>query len=105
MPLDRLPDLNPEEGVVLDEELAYSDDVLVKIFALGPRSELDPHAHEGSRNVFHVLEGEVVVVQDDDEERIAAPGVVVHEPGAVHGARNESDERAVLTATFAPSPG
>ena len=105
MTLDRLPDLDPDKGSVIDEELAYSADVLVKVFALGPHSELSPHAHEGSTNVFHVLEGEVVVIQDDAEERVAAPGVVVHDPGAVHGARNESDERAVLTATFAPSPG
>ncbi|MGM0399562.1 MAG: cupin domain-containing protein [Halobacteriota archaeon] len=105
MALDRLPDLDPDEGTVIDEELAYSADVLVKVFALGPNATLDPHAHEGSTNVFHVVEGEVVVVQDDDEERVTAPGVVVHEPGAVHGARNETDERAVLTATFAPSPG
>lgn len=105
MALDRLPDIDPDEGTVVDEELAYSADVLVKVFALGPNAELNPHAHEESTNVFHVLEGEVVVIQDDTEERVAAPGVVVHDPGAVHGARNESNERAVLTATFAPSPG
>lgn len=105
MTLDRLPDIEPGDGAVVDEELAYSEDVLVKVFALGPNAELDPHAHEDSTNVFHVVEGAVVVAQDDAEERVAAPGVVVHDPGTVHGARNESDERAVLTATFAPSPG
>jgi len=105
MALDRLPDLDPADGEVLDEELAYSEDVLVKVFAFGPNAELSPHAHEGSTNTFHVLEGELVVVSDDDEERVSAPGVVVHDPGAVHGARNESDERAVLTATFSPPPG
>ncbi|UWG48773.1 Cupin domain containing protein [Halanaeroarchaeum sp. HSR-CO] len=105
MALDRLPDLDPDEGTVIDEELAYFEDVLVKVFAFGPNATLEPHAHEGSTNVFHVVEGEVVVVQDDVEERVTAPGVVVHEPGAVHGARNETDQRAVLTATFAPSPG
>jgi quercetin dioxygenase-like cupin family protein len=105
MSLDQLPVLDPAAGEVLDAEVAVTDDVLVKVFALGPGGEIDPHAHAGSTNVFHVLEGEVVVVQDGTEETITAPGVVVHDPGADHGARNESAARAVLTATFAPPPG
>lgn len=105
MALDQLPDLDPDEGEVLDGEVAINDDVLVKVFALGPGAELSPHAHEGSTNVFHVIEGRVVVVQGGTEETVMAPGVVVHEPGAEHGARNETDERAILTATFAPPPG
>lgn len=105
MTLDQLPALDPAPGEVLDAEVAVTDGVLVKVFALGPGGAIDPHAHAGSTNVFHVLEGEVVVVQDDTEETVSAPGVVVHEPGADHGARNESDTRAVLTATFAPPPG
>jgi len=43
-----------------------------------------------------------VVVQGDDEETVDAPGVVVHERGVPHGARNETDEVAVFTATMAP---
>lgn len=105
MGLDVLADLEPDPGTVQDAELAVSDDVLVKVFALGPNAELHPHAHDGSTNVFHVLDGEVVVVSDDEEETVDAPGVVVHDPGTVHGAKNETDERAVLTATFAPPPG
>ena len=105
MTLDSLSVPDPQEGEVLDAEVAVNDDVLVKVFALGPGAELSPHTHEGSTNVFHVLEGTVVVVRDEDEESVTAPGVVVHEPGAEHGARNETDERAVLTATFAPPPG
>lgn len=102
--LDSLPTLDPEPGAVASAEVAVTDDTLVKAFALGPGARLDPHEHGGSTNVFHVLEGAVTVIQDDDSERIAAPGVVVHERGAVHGAENESDETALITATFAPAP-
>ncbi len=105
MALDRLPDLDPADGEVIDEELAYSDDVLLKVFALGPDAEITPHAHDGSTNVFHVVAGEVTVIQDATEETVSAPGVIVHEPGMDHGARNESDETALITATFAPPPG
>ena len=102
--LDRYPDLDPDEGEVLTEELAVADDVLVKAFALGPGAELDPHDHADSTNVFHVLDGDVVVVQDDDEETVSAPGVVFHERGVVHGARNETDDVAVFTASLCPLP-
>jgi quercetin dioxygenase-like cupin family protein len=102
MPLDRYPDLAPETGEVVTEELYYSPDELVKAFALGPGAEVEPHEHGDQTNTFHVLEGELVVVQGEEEETIEAPGVVVHERGEPHGARNESDDVAVFTATMAP---
>ena len=81
-----------------------TDDVLVKAFALGPGAELSAHDHPNATNVFHVLEGTVTVIQGDDEEEVSAPGVVLHERGEVHGARNDGDETAVLTASLCPLP-
>lgn len=102
MTLDRYPDLDPDAGEVLTEELYFSEDALVKAFALGPGANVDPHEHADQTNAFHVLTGEVVVVQGGDEEAVEAPGVVVHERGVPHGARNETDDVAVFTATMAP---
>ncbi|MFB6072082.1 MAG: cupin domain-containing protein [Halobacterium sp.] len=102
MALDRYPDLAPEPGEVATAELYVSGDALVKAFALGPGAEVEPHEHADQTNAFHVLEGEVVVVQGGDEAAVAAPGVVVHERGVPHGARNESDDVAAFTATMAP---
>ncbi|SEW26209.1 cupin domain-containing protein [Halobacterium jilantaiense] len=102
MALDRYPDVDPDEGEVVTEELFVSEDALVKAFALGPGAAVDPHEHADQTNAFHVLSGEVVVVQGDDEEAVTAPGVVVHERGVPHGARNDSDAAAVFTATMAP---
>lgn len=105
MSLDRLPDLDPDDGEVVDEELAVTDDVLVKVFALGPGARIDAHEHDGATNVFHVLEGEVTAIQDEDEESITAPGVVLNERGQAHGARNDADDVAILTASLCPLPG
>jgi quercetin dioxygenase-like cupin family protein len=107
MPLDRLSafDADPDAGEVIDGELAVTDDVLVKAFALGPDGTIDPHEHDGATNVFHVVRGEVTVQQDDTEETIAAPGVVLNERGQAHGAYNHTDEVAVLTASLCPLPG
>lgn len=97
-------DLDPADGEVETAELVVTDDVLVKAFALGPDAELEPHEHADSTNVFHVLEGTVTVVRDEESELISAPGVVHHERGAVHGARNETDDRVVFTASLCPLP-
>jgi quercetin dioxygenase-like cupin family protein len=105
MTLDRLQSLAPDDGEVATAELVVSDDVLVKAFALGPGAELQPHEHADSTNVFHVLRGTVTVLQEDREEAIEAPGVVHHERGVDHGARNDTDDVAVFTASLCPMPG
>ena len=106
MSLDRLDldSLSPDDGAVETAEVVVTDDVLVKLFALGPGATLDPHEHGDSTNVFHVLEGTVTVIQGDDEEEADAPGVVLHERGVVHGARNDTDETVYFTASLCPLP-
>jgi quercetin dioxygenase-like cupin family protein len=108
MTLDRYPDaaaLTPEEGEVQTAELVVTDDVLVKAFALGPGATLDPHEHGDSTNVFHVLSGTVTVLQGEEEERVEAPGVVLHERGVEHGARNDTEDVVRFTASLCPLPG
>jgi len=102
---DALAELDPGEGDVETTELVVSDDVLVKLFALGPDAELDPHEHADSTNVFHVVDGTVTVARDEEEGAVAAPGVVLNERGDVHGARNETDRVVAFTASLCPLPG
>ena len=96
--------LDPGPGEVETAEILVTDDVLVKAFVLGPDAAVDPHEHADATNVFHVLEGEPTVIRDGEEAALAAPAVVPNERGAVHGARNDTDDRAVLTASIAPLP-
>lgn len=100
--MDRHVDLDPEAGEVLTRELFVTDDLLVKAFALGPGAELAPHEHADQTNVFHVLEGDLVVASGGEEAAVSAPAVVGHERGRPHGARNESDAPATFTATMGP---
>ena len=102
--MDLYPTLDPDENEVVDTELVVTDDVLVKAFGLGPGATLSTHDHPDSTNVFHVLEGTVTVVRDGEEETVSAPGVVEHPRGVPHGARNETDETVVLTASLCPMP-
>ncbi len=101
---DAVADLDPEPGSTETAELVVTDDVLVKAFVLGPGGEIPPHEHADATNVFHVLEGEPTVIRDEESETLAAPAVVLNERGDVHGARNETNERAVLTASLCPLP-
>lgn len=107
MALDLLSafDADPDHGGVVDGELAVTDDVLVKAFALGPDGRISPHEHDGATNVFHVLQGTVTVERDEETETVTAPAVVLNERGQVHGAHNDTDEVAVLTASLCPLPG
>lgn len=102
--MNRLPERSPDDGEVLTEELVVDDDVLVKAFYLGPGAELDSHDHPESTNVFHVLRGTVTVLQDEEAAAVDAPGVVLHEKGVPHGARNDTDETVVFTASLCPLP-
>ncbi|OLZ41144.1 cupin [Natrinema saccharevitans] len=101
---ESIADLEPGAGEIETAELVVSDDVLVKAFALGPGAELEAHDHADSTNVFHVLEGTVTVVQGEEREAIDAPGVVHHERGVDHGARNETGETVIFTASLCPLP-
>ena len=98
--LDRLPDLEPAPGETESAEVALTDDLLVKAFALAPGASVPPHDHPGSTNVFHVLRGTPTAIRDGEEETVSAPGVVVNERGAVHGLRNDGDDVALVTATY-----
>ena len=95
----------PDPGAVVTGELGVTDDVLVKAFALGPDATIETHEHATETNVFHVVRGTVTVERDGETETISAPGVVINERGQAHGAHNDSDEVAVLTASLCPFPG
>ncbi|MFC6615870.1 cupin domain-containing protein [Halopenitus salinus] len=101
---DAIADLDPARGEVETAEVVVTDDVLVKAFVLAPDAAIDPHEHADSTNVFHVLEGSPTVIRNGARERLEAPAVVHNERGDVHGAENETDERAVLTASLCPLP-
>lgn len=104
MSMDELPDVSPAENDLETAELVVEDDVLVKLFALGPGAAFDPHVHDDCENVFHLLEGQVEVTQDGTTETVEAPGVVHNPRGVEHGAKNDSEEPALLTASLCPLP-
>lgn len=104
MTANSLSELTPGEEEVATAEVLSNDDVLVKVFALGPGAGIDPHEHPDCTNVFHLIEGSVTITQDGDREGVVAPAVIPNERGVTHGANNDADNVAILTATLAPHP-
>lgn len=104
MSLNDLPDLTADESEVRSSEAVISDDVLVKVFALGPGGQLSLHEHPDCTNVFHVLAGTVTVLQGEREEQITAPGIIHNARGVPHGARNDTDDQVLLSASLCPMP-
>lgn len=84
--------------------LVVTDDVLVKGFVLGPDAGLDSHEHADRTNGSHVLERSVPVIQDEDDERVGALGVVLNVRGTVHGAHNEANETVIFAVSLCPLP-
>jgi mannose-6-phosphate isomerase-like protein (cupin superfamily) len=104
MTTDELPDVSPADNEVETAELVVEDDVLVKLFALGPGAAFEPHVHHDCENVFHLLAGRVRVTQEGRTETFEAPAVVHNPRGVEHGAENPADEPALLTASLCPLP-
>jgi mannose-6-phosphate isomerase-like protein (cupin superfamily) len=63
-----------------------------------------PHHHEQSVERFEVETGSLVMTLDDTERTVPAGEMVTVDTGVVHGFRNETDERALVT-TEIRSPG
>lgn len=104
MDIDLLQHHNPDSGTVESTELVVSEDVLVKQFSLGADGKIDPHTHNDSTNILHLLKGSVEVVQDETSEVLTAPAVIHNKPGVTHGVKNVGDSTAVVTASLCPLP-
>jgi len=62
------------------------------------------HSHEGMDKVYHVVEGEGVVLLEGRELPIGRGELVVAPDGVPHGIRNTGTNRLLVLAILAPSP-
>lgn len=77
----------------------------VDLYTLLPGQAQRPHVHPEADKVYLVLEGEVVLVVDD-EEALLPDGSAGYAPaGSRHGVKNASANPAVLFVVMAPKAG
>jgi len=79
--------------------------ILVGLNAFEPGQEHALHAHAGMDKVYHVLQGRGRFLLEASDVAMN-PGVMLVAPeGVPHGIRNDGDERLLVLAILAPSPG
>jgi quercetin dioxygenase-like cupin family protein len=62
------------------------------------------HAHAGMDKVYHVVEGEGVILLDGQELPVKTGELVIAPAGVPHGIRNTSGGRLLVLAILAPAP-
>jgi len=85
--------------------LFESPRLLVGLNAFEPGQFHALHAHQGMDKVYHVVEGEGILLLDEGRELPMQSGDLVVAPGGVpHGIRNVSGHRLLVLTILAPAP-
>jgi quercetin dioxygenase-like cupin family protein len=103
--------IRPEEHAVFAPDkmgkttLFRSERILVGLNSFEPGQEHQLHAHSGMDKVYHVLAGRGYFLLEDREIPMEAGQMLVAPEGVAHGIRNDAQERLIVLAILAPSPG
>jgi len=103
--------IRPEEHAVFAADkmgkttLFRSDRILVGLNSFEPGQEHSLHAHAGMDKVYHVLSGRGRFLLQGREIPMEAGQMLVAPEGIAHGIRNDAEDRLIVLAILAPSPG
>lgn len=71
-------------------------------FTIEPGRTIGLHCHDTNAEVYYVLEGEMVVVQDGEPHLVQAGDVVFTADGQSHSVENQSDKPVKMLAIIFP---
>lgn len=103
--------IRPQDHAVYQPEkmgkatLFQSSRMLVGLNAFEPGQEHRLHAHEGMDKMYQVIEGRGLFLLDGEELPMQAGDLLVAPESIPHGIRNSSNQRLLVLAVLAPSPG
>jgi quercetin dioxygenase-like cupin family protein len=103
--------IRPEEHAVFAAEkmgkatLFRSERIMVGLNSFEPGQEHALHAHSGMDKVYHVLSGKGYFLLEDREIPMETGQMLIAPEGVAHGIRNHTEERLIVLAILAPSPG
>lgn len=84
--------------------LFESSRLFVGLNAFEPGQSHELHSHAGMDKVYHVLEGEGVLLLEGRELSMRAGDLMVAPDGVPHGVRNDGPHRLLVLTILAPAP-
>jgi len=103
--------VRPHEHAVYNSEkmgkrtLFESDRMLVGLNAFEPGQEHALHGHADMDKVYFVVSGHGLFLLEGRELDMCGGEMLIAPQGVPHGIRNTGDERLLVVAVLAPSPG
>ena len=87
---------------ILEKEDTGGRTDLFCVFTIEPGRTIGLHSHDTNAEVYYVLEGEMVVVQDGEPHTVRAGDVVFTADGHSHSVENRTDHPVKMLAIIFP---
>lgn len=68
-----------------------------------PGNFMEPHVHKEREQVYHILEGEGILVIDGERHRVGPGDIAFFPPGVWHGLYNEGNANLIFVIASGPA--
>lgn len=92
-----------KKALVTKDDLKSKSNIFVQIVKNEPHTNVKPHYHKQTIEIFYILSGSGIFFINNDKNRRKPGDVILCEPGDVHGVINDTDED-FLTLVFKINP-
>jgi quercetin dioxygenase-like cupin family protein len=86
---------NYYKKILFSEEDLKSKGNIVQIVKVDGKTNIEPHYHKKTSEVFFVLKGNGIIFVGKDKQKRKIGDVIFCEPGEIHGVINDMDEEFV----------
>ena len=82
--------------ILIREDELKSRGNLVQIVKSDPHTEIKPHYHKETTEIYHILEGNAILFIGDERIRAKERDTFLCEAGEVHGVINDTEEEFLI---------
>jgi len=82
--------------ILLTEDEIKSKGNLVQIVKVNPHTEIKPHYHKETIEIYYIIKGNAILLSGDKKFDAKPGDIFLCEPNDVHGVINDVDEEFVL---------